>query len=94
MGEMDRSMRQTAVHWGLTLLFGMTSLMVWAQPAGLHTESKKAAKAYRKAMASAKASLAPGADRTALEAEFESELMKALDLDPEFAEAERRSARK
>ena len=89
MGEMDKPMRQTAVHWGLTLFFGLTSLMVWAQPAGLHTESKKAAKAYRKAMESAKASLAPGADRTALEAEFESELMKALDLDPEFAEAER-----
>ena len=89
MGEMDKRMRQTAAQWGLTLLFGMTSLMLLAQPAGLHTESKKAAKAYRKAMDSAKASLAPGADRIALEAEFESELMKALDLDPEFAEAER-----
>ena len=78
MGEMDRPMRLTTLYWGLTLLFGMISIMVWAQPVGLHTESKKAAKAYRKAMESAKASLAPGADRTALEAEFESELMLSL----------------
>ena len=37
-------MRLTTLYWGLTLLFGMTSIMVWAQPVGLHTESKKAAK--------------------------------------------------
>jgi len=65
------------------------SLSAAAQPGRLHSENKKAIKSYRKAMESIKAALAPGADDDALKLEVESHLLKALELDPEFSEAER-----
>ncbi|MGB0511143.1 MAG: hypothetical protein ACPGGB_09500, partial [Flavobacteriales bacterium] len=65
------------------------SLSAAAQPGRLHSENKKAIKAYRKAMESIKAALAPGADDDALKLEVEANLLKALALDPEFSEAER-----
>ena len=65
------------------------SLSAAAQPGRLHSENKKAIKSYRKAMESIKAALAPGADDDALMLEVEAHLLKALELDPEFSEAER-----
>ena len=83
---MNRSAWMVLVWWALwSWLPGAVS----AQPGGLHSENKKAIKAYRRAMESVKAAMVPGADKEALESEVEGELLKALELDPEFSEPER-----
>lgn len=63
---------------------------VLGQPgAMLHTESKKAIKLYRKAMELSRASMVSDGDRAESKASVEADLLKALSIDPEFAEAER-----
>ena len=67
-------------HWGFT------------QPAPrFHSESKKAIKLYRKAMEASRAAMVPGAvaDTEAAMMDVEEDLRKALEIDPNFAEAER-----
>lgn len=74
------------------LVFLMLGVVVqgWAQPgARLHTESKKATKLYRKAMETSRAAMGPGVDKAAAQLEVEANLIKSLEVDPMFAEAER-----
>ena len=74
--------------WVLVCLCGMGTLH--AQPGlRLHSENKKAIKSYRKAVDHARAAMAPGVDKAELQAEVEALLLKAIELDPQFSEAQR-----
>ena len=74
----------------LTLLLSTAFSTAWSQPCQkLHTNSKKAEKLYRRAMERSREAMAPGADKEAARREVEADLIKCLDIDPEFAEAER-----
>ena len=55
----------------------------------LHSENKKAIKSYRKAVDHARAAMAPGADKAELQVEVEALLLKAIEWDPQFSEAQR-----
>ncbi len=62
----------------------------WGQPGpGLHSSNKKAVKLYRKAMEMSRAAMVPGSDAAEAKAKVEADLIKALELDPGFAEVER-----
>lgn len=54
-----------------------------------HTDSKRAIKAYEKAMILGREAMVPSADQAGLKVQVEDAILHALDLDPEFAEAER-----
>ena len=72
------------------LMLIATCMTMQGQPAPrLHTESKKAIKLYRKAMELSRASMVSDGDRSETRAEVEGILLKALSMDPDFAEAER-----
>lgn len=75
----------------LTCLMFITSCMTMQGQPGpqLHTQSKKAIKLYRKAMELSRASMVADGDRSEMRAEVEANLLKALSMDPDFAEAER-----
>ncbi len=76
----------------MLLLVSVGPLWSAAQPATrFHTESKKAIKLYRKAMEISRAAMVPGAEGDPAEAmqQVEEGLRKALEIDPNFAEAER-----
>lgn len=75
----------------LTCLFLLCgALTLCAQPdSRLHTESKKAIKLYRRAMETSRAALAPDADKARALRDVEEDLLKALEVDPGFADAER-----
>ena len=76
--------------WGclLVCLWGMGTLH--AQPGlRLHSENKKAIRSYRKALDTAREAMAPVGDKGELQAEVESLLLKAIELDPQFSEAQR-----
>ena len=95
--RMSPSWRLTLVILYMRPRFALLVLLIlgvvvqgWAQPgARLHTESKKAAKLYRKAMETSRAAMGPGVDKAAAQLEVETHLLKALEADPMFAEAER-----
>jgi outer membrane protein OmpA-like peptidoglycan-associated protein len=75
------------------LLFTLSILLsipAFGQPGTrFHTNSKKAIKHYEKAMERSRAALAPGSDLEAARKAVEEDLLKCLDIDPDFAEAER-----
>lgn len=70
----------------LFLLFAVS----WAQPGmRLHSESKKAIKLYQKAMERSREAMVPGADKETARWVVEESLLKCMEIDPDFAEAER-----
>ncbi len=74
----------------LFLLFVAPMASVFGQPdARLHTESKKAIKLYRRAMEISREAMVSPEGRDQARGEVEDDLLKALELDPGFAEAER-----
>ncbi len=86
----SRHMTNKTTWWSVMLLLCVGWGTVHAQPgARLHSDNKKAVKAYRKAVETAREAMAPGADKAALQQEVEDGLLKAVALDPGFSEAER-----
>lgn len=84
-----KTMMTPKMIW-LFLLSWLCMAMVQAQPdSRLHTTSKKAIKLYRKAMDTSREAMAPNADKGAALASVENDLLKALEVDPGFADAER-----
>lgn len=85
-----RDMTRLGTCWSVLLLMGIGWGTVHAQAgARLHSDNKKAIKVYRKALESAREAMAPGADKLGLQEEVEAGLLKAIELDPAFSEAER-----
>ena len=89
------SMRSIAALFTALFLLCAAS---WAQPRmRLHSESKKAIKLYQKAMERSREAMVPktahgsshAEDLEAAREEVEANLLKCLEIDPEFAEAER-----
>ena len=81
------SMRCTA---SLFFLLFVICNVACAQPAmRLHSESKKAIKLYRRATERSREAMVPGADKESARQAVEADLLKCLELDPGFAEAER-----
>lgn len=74
----------------LLLLVSVGPHWVLAQPGTrFHTESKKAIKLYRRAMEASRAAMVPGTDTEGYLEQVQEDLTKALEIDPDFAEAER-----
>ena len=83
----------TMIRMRIVLMLFLVSLVPQfsvAQPGPrFHTESKKAIKLYRRAMEMSRAAMVPGAATEDAKQQVEEDLRKALELDPNFAEAER-----
>lgn len=79
-------------HFVLLPFLVLTCLPKWtlAQPGVRHhTENRRAIKAFQKAMSLSNSAMAPEANKADLKAKVEIEILRALELDPDFAEAER-----